>query len=638
MINKIFSVFIILVLAAQPLAYAQEDTLAAMPAMVPAAAGVAAANPDLESSKITLDIKGMDIVDVLKMLSSRSGMNIVVGKNVAGRVTLFLKDVPVEDAFEIILLSNELAFEKKGGIVNVMTQRDYELLYGQRFQDQKQALTVRPQYAKAADLARALNQIKTNLGRIVVDEGSNTLVMIDSPDTLKQMQDFINGADLPTQTRIFSLNYSTADKLSPKLQEVITKGVGSIKIDERSNKIAITDYPDRLNEIAKVIEAFDEKPLQVLIDAQIIEVKPSDQFQMGVNWEYFIKEKFDFKTNLPVTTQNILSIGAAAAGGAGAVLAAGQYKGIIDILRTVGEVNVLSSPRIMAVNNQEAKIHIGRRDAYITSTTSQSGTGTAITSQSVNFVDVGIQLRVTPSVSKDGFVTMKIKPEVSDAVPKLVKSQDQDTEIPIVSTSETETTVLVKDGVTIIIGGLAQDKKSKTVKKIPFLGDIPLLGAIFRSTDEKVEKDELVILLTPHIMSGEKSYVDFSEIPPVEGAVARMEKGKIITEKITPSPVSKQNPGGGEGSISAYYLSLLDKVNYSVSQNMPLNKLKGKVNLVFRVSADGSLVGEPTAAGDADPGLADCAVKAVKNASPFAPLPQELRKSEEDFRVSLEYK
>ena len=88
MINKIFSVFIILVLAAQPLAYAQEDTLAAMPAMVPAAAGVAAANPDLESSKITLDIKGMDIVDVLKMLSSRSGMNIVVGKNVAGRVTL----------------------------------------------------------------------------------------------------------------------------------------------------------------------------------------------------------------------------------------------------------------------------------------------------------------------------------------------------------------------------------------------------------------------------------------------------------------------------------------------------------------------------------------------------------------------
>ncbi|MDP2904945.1 MAG: TonB family protein [Candidatus Omnitrophota bacterium] len=629
--NKIFSILIILTLIAQPLAYAQENAPVVMP---PAAAPVI--NPDLASSKITLDIKGMDIIDVLKMLSSRSGMNIVVGKNVAGRVTLFLKDVPVEDAFEIILLSNELAFEKKGGIVNVMTQRDYELLYGQRFQDQKQAVTVRPQYAKAADLARALNQIKTNLGRVVVDEGSNTLVMIDSPDTLKQMQGFINGADLPIETRVFSLNYSTADKLSPKLQEVITKGVGSIKIDERSNKIAITDYPARLDEIAKVIEAFDERPLQVLIDAQIIEVKPSDQFQMGVNWEYFIKEKFDFKTNLPVTTQNILSIGAAAAGGAGAVLAAGQYKGIIDILRTVGEVNILSSPRIMAVNNQEAKIHIGRRDAYITSTTSQGGSGNTVTSQSVNFVDVGIQLRVTPSVSKDGFVTMKIKPEVSDAVPKLVKSQDQDTEIPIVSTSETETTVMVKDGVTIIIGGLAQDKKSKTVKKIPILGDIPLLGAIFRNTDEKVEKDELVILLTPHIMSGEKSYVDFSEIPPVEGAVARMEKGKIITEKIAPKALSNQN--SPEGSVSAYYLSLLDKVNRSVSQNIPPNKLKGKVKLIFRVSSDGSLVGQPTVAGQAQPGLDDCAVKAVKSASPFAPLPPELRKSEEDFRVTLEYK
>ena len=629
--NKIFSILIISVLIAQPLAYAQENA----PALVPAAAP--AVNPELESSKITLDIKGMDIIDVLKMLSSRSGMNIVVGKNVAGRVTLFLKDVPVEDAFEIILLSNELAYEKKGDIINVMTQRDYELLYGQRFQDQKQAVTVRPQYAKAADLARALNQIKTNLGRIVVDEGSNTLVMIDSPETLKQMQDFLNGADLPVETRVFSLNYSAADKLSPKLQEVITKGVGSIKIDERSNKIAITDYPDRLNEIAKVIEAFDEKPLQVLIDAQIIEVKPSDQFQMGVNWDYWIKEKFDIKTSLPLTAQKVLTIGAAASG---TPLAAGAYMGIIDMLRTVGEVNVLSSPRIMAVNNQEAKIHIGKRDAYITSTTSQSGTGTAITSQSVNFVDVGIQLRVTPTISKDGFVTMKIKPEVSDAESKPIISQDQTTDVPIVSTSETETTVMVRDGVTIIIGGLAQDKRTKSVKKIPFLGDIPLLGMIFRSTDDKVEKDELIILLTPHIISGEKSYVDFSEIPPIEGAVARMGKGKIITDKFSSSKQGQvlQALNPEEKNITGYYRALVEKISRGAGTAGQSASAKGQVTLSFAISAEGKLVGEPEVVGAADPALGASGIQAVKTAAPFPPLPQELRKSEEDFRVTLEYK
>lgn len=626
--NKLFSLLLMMIFMAHPCLLAQEG---AQTAPVP-------------QPKISLDIKGMDIVDVLKMLSARSGMNIVVGKNVAGRVTLFLKDVPVDDAFEIILLSNELAYEKKGGIINVMTQRDYELLYGQRFQDQKQAKVIKPQYAKAADLARALNQIKTNLGRIVVDEGSNTLVLIDAPQALQDMEDFLRKADLPIETKIFNLNYATADKLSTKLQEVLTKGIGSLRIDERSNKIAVTDYPEKLEEISNIISAFDEKPLQVLIDAQIIEVKPSDQFQMGINWEYFIKKNFDIKTVLPVSEQNVLSIGAAAgtiavAGAPAVALAAGQYKGIIDMLRTVGEVNVLSSPRIMALNNQEAKIHIGRRDAYITSTTSQGGTGTAITSQSVNFVDIGIQLRVTPTISKDGFVTMKIKPEVSDARPKLVKSQDQDTEIPIVSTSESETTVMVKDGVTIIIGGLAQDKKTKTVTKIPFLGDIPFLGMIFRSTDDKVEKDELIILLTPHIISGEKSYVDFSELPPKEGMVARMKKGRIITEKFSSSEQEQALYSlAPQGDVLAgYYRALVHKITRGAGSGQP-TPVKGQVTLSFTISAEGKLVGEPELLSADDPALGVSGVQAIKSAAPFDPLPQELRKPQETFSITLDYR
>jgi len=592
------------------------------------------------SSNLTLDIKGMDIVDVLKMLSARSGMNIVVGKNVAGRVTLFLKDVPVWEAFEIILLSNDLAYEKKGDIYNVMTQRDYELNTGQRYNDQKKVLTISPRYAKAADLARALNQLKTNMGRVVADEASNTLVLIDTPDVLKQMQDFLAKADVPIETRIFSLNYSSVDKLSPKLQEAITKGVGAIKIDERSNKIAVTDYPDKLEEIARIIEAFDVRPPQVLIDAQIIEVKPSDQFQMGVNWEYLIKKNFDIKTTLPLTTQNVLAVGAAAGpAGMASSIVAGQYKGIIDVLRTIGEVNILSSPRIMVINNQEARIHIGRRDAYITSTASQSGTGTTVTSQSVNFVDIGIQLHVTPTISSEEFVTMKIKPEVSDATPRLIKSQDQETEVPIVSTSESETTVMVKDGVTIIIGGLAQDKRTKTVKKIPLLGDIPLVGLIFRSTDDKVEKDELVILLTPHIISGEKSYVDFAQLPPEEGAVARMHKGRIVTDKFS---VSKQGEAirklGGEGNkVTEYYQALVDKINRFATGDGVAGK-KGDVVLGFRVSSQGSLVGDPEVVSTTNPALNIPAVKAVKSAAAFEPLPEEMGSSEQAFRVKLEYK
>ncbi|MBI5873936.1 MAG: hypothetical protein HZB36_07370 [Candidatus Omnitrophica bacterium] len=482
--------------------------------------------PAIEN-KISLDIKGMDIVDVLKMLATRSGLNIVIGKNVLGRVTLFLKDVDIWDAFEIILLANDLAYEKKGDIINVMAQRDYELQYGERYKDKKEAKVFHLEYAKAVNLSGALNQMKTSIGRIVVDEGSNTLVLIDGPESVKGMAEFIRNADLPLETRIFSLNYAQADKLSAKVQEVISKGVGSVRVDERTNKIIVKDYPAQLDEIEKVIEAFDEKTQQVLIDAQIIELKPSNKFEMGVDWEYWLRKNFKFKTDLPVGTTGRLLLGTVAAA---APNEKGEYKAILDMLRTIGDTKILSSPRIMALNNQEAKILVGTKDAYITSTTTQS-TSTATVSQSVNFVDVGIKLYVTPTINRDGFVTMKIKPEISSATRTDITSEGTITQIPIVTTSETETTVMVKDGVTIIIGGLRKDSREKTIKKIPFLGDIPFLGVFFKSVSDDLRKTDLIIFLTPHIISGENPLVDFSELKPKEGVRFKMLEGDIYSDK-----------------------------------------------------------------------------------------------------------
>ena len=620
-----------------------------------------------DQNKISLDIKGMDIVDVLKMLAARSGINIVVGKNVSGRVTLFLKDVNVWDAFEIVLLANDLAYEKKGEIINVMTQRDYELQYGQRYLDKKEAKVVQLKYAKAADLSRALNQIKTNIGRVVVDEGSNTIALIDTPDKIKEMDDFIRSTDLPIETRLFSLNYAQADKLQPKIQETLTKGVGYIRVDERTNKIAVTDYPAKLEEIANVISAFDEKTPQVLIDAQIIEIKPSDKFEMGVDWDFWIKNHFDIKAALPVGTANRLLLGTSSA----APSKKGEYKAILDLLRTIGDTKILSSPRIMALNNQEAKILVGTKDAYITSATSQAG-DTSVTSQTVNFVDVGIKLYVTPTINRDGFVTMKIKPEISSATRTDITSEGQITQIPIVTTSESETTVMVKDGVTIIIGGLRKDERLKTVKKIPLIGDIPLLGFFFRSTSDELKKTELVILLTPHIMSGESSYTDFSEIKPKEGAVLKMEKGSIVTEKFSEGlakeppkeelakqkfankePVKKESlkkepakkesvkeiakkESLTENDFTDYYKLVADKLKGSTLSSYPKGA-KGKVKLVFTLAKDGSLLDEPYVLEADDSVLIPFALRTIRSASPFPPFPKFLEKDKETFKISLYY-
>jgi TonB family protein len=587
---------------------------------------------DTKENRISLDIKGMDIVDVLKMISGRAGMNIVVGRNVTGRVTLFLKDVDIWGAFEIILLANDLAYERKGEIINVMTQRDYELIYGERFQDKKQAKIIQLKYAKAAELSRALNQLKTNIGRVIADEASNTIVLVDMPATVSAMEDFIRKTDLPLRTEVFSLNYAQADKLSAKIQEAITKGVGSLRIDERTNKIAVTDYPEKLAEISRVIAAFDEKAPQVRIEAQIVEISPEkEEFRMGVDWDAWIKKNFRMTNTMPLG--GITKISLALAAGNQTVGSKYDMRGVIDLLSTIGKTRILSSPSIVVVNNQEAKILVGKKDAYITSTTSQGASGNTVTAQSVNFVDVGIKLYVTPTINKDEFVTMKIKPEVSSAKMTDITSEGKITQVPIVTTSEAETTVTLKDGTTIMIAGLKKDQNDREIKKIPFLGDIPILGLPFRNYSGTTTKTELVVFITPHIVSGEeplayRSLTQDKEIANIQSLAEAEHKTKAAgTDKALPA----QN-------IEDYKKVVFEKITASsVSLAKKDKGLKGEVKVSFVVEASGRLKEEPAVISSSNQGLNAVAVTCVKKASPFPPFPDALKKENELFRVSLSY-
>lgn len=581
--------------------------------------------------KISLDIKGMDIVEVLKIFSSRADMNLVIGKNVAGKVTLFLKDVDIWDAFEIVLLSNDLAYERKGVIINIMTQRDYELLYGARYRDQKKVKIVQLKYAKAADLSRALSQIKTNIGKIVVDENSGTLALIDTPEKIKEMEDFIKQTDLPQETRVYSLNYSPVDKLSAKVQDAVTKGVGVVRVDERMNKLIVTDYQYKLDQIDKIIYAFDDKTPQVIIDAQIVEITPKDEFAMGVDWDYWLKKNVRLIDTLPaaaftdgITVPNTLAFGLAARGAATQVSGEGQYKAIVNALRVIGKTKILSSPRIMALNNQEAKILVGTKQAYITSTTSQSGTGSTVTSQSVNFVDVGIKLYVTPTINRDGFVTIKVRPEISSSITQNIISENQTTQVPIVTTSETETSIMVKDGTTILIAGLKKDQSKKEIRNIPIIGDIPLLGAFFRNKTEESTKSELVIFITPRIVSGEES-VEYSSLTNDQDIVRIQALAKAIDKHYV------ENPGD-------YKTILLNKINSESNKSAQNNKgLKGEVTVSFLLGHNGQLKGKPVILSSTNKALNESVLKVVNNAAPFPSFPEDLKKAEERFSVCIKY-
>ena len=425
----------------------------------------------------------------------------MTGKNVGGRVTLSLKDVSIRDVHDIIALSYELAYVVQNGVVHLMTEADYKRLFGSSFADQRRVKTLQLRYADAANVAAVLGNIKSSVGRVIADVKTRTVVLIDVPEMLEKMAAAAEGMDQATElhTQVFELGYGNAEEVKAEVEKALTPDLGTVRFDKRTNTLIATDRISQMNEIRQVIKAFDRKTREVIIEAKIIQVRLDDQFQMGVNWEALFENLKDLRIKQtfpivpPLASSLDLTLG---------TLADDGFTAVINLLQSVGTTNILSAPQIAVVENQEATILVGTREAFITSVVTQTQQA-ATTAEEITFIDVGVQLKVTPSINADGFVTMKIKPEVSSVTRTLTTAAGN--AIPIVETSTAETTVMVQDGITILIGGLMKDELVETVKKIPVLGDVPYLGSLFRSRDEKVVKSELVIFLTPKIISGKDS-------------------------------------------------------------------------------------------------------------------------------------
>ena len=624
---------------------------------------------------ISLDFKGMDVIDVLKLLAQRGSMNVAISKNVRGKVTMFLKDVSVHDAFDIILASNDLAYEKSGNILNVMTDKDYQRLYGQTFHDRRVIKTFELEHANAAEVSKVLVQIKSKIGKIVVDESVNAIIIMDSPSVIKESRAIISMLDKPLETRVFSLDYAKVDEIKPKIEEKLTKNIGFVQIDERTNKIIITDLASKMAKIELLINELDERTREVLIEAKILEITLNDEFRWGVNWDMVFKLAANFSGPvgiganfldtfagqiLPAQTGSI--IGSAIEIGS---LGNNDYHYLIQILETIGRTEVLSSPRIVVINNEEASILVGTNQPYATTGTT-IGDNISQTTQQVTYVDLGIKLFVTPTINNNGYITMKIKPEVSSQTGSVdIVSEEgtttRTTSIPIIQTSEAETTVMVKDGNTIVLAGLIEKREEKEESRIPILADIPFLGKMFKSeskgSDDNPERRELVIFITPHIISGDvqspevKEYLTTPEIgksnfvhpdkkrEPTRFAWQEPKEKKDRSHIKTRKIVRKNSVSYTQKmSRSSYYKLIRSRVLRLVKDNYPRSKLRGNVIVSFKVSPDGSLVGKPIILAPIDETLKMLAVMSVEDASPFPPFPRSMRQKTETFKLVITYK
>lgn len=447
-----------------------------------------------------LDLKNMDILDVFKIISQKSGLNIIAGQNVKGRVNVFLKDIDVEDALRIIVDAYDWAYIKENDVFKVMTKKKFEDIYGYQFGQDIKTKTVNLKNGRMDEIVKMLNQIKSNNGKILADAQSGVVILMDEAHKIDEMMNIVNEVDVAVKTQIFELSHIKASDLEGKINELLTPLVGTLRSDDRSNKMIVSDTQHKLNMISQVVSEFDQREREVLIEAKIIQIVLNDEFKMGVNWEAVVSNfhNLNLTSNFDVLNQTSkagrLSIG---------TLASDNYSAIVEALDIVGTTNILSNPRIAVINNEEAKILVGSTEPYVTTTTTTPSSGPTTTAESINFIEVGVKLYVTPTIHKDDFITMKIKPEVSSVVSTIVTSNNNT--IPVVETSEAETTVMVKDGVTIIIGGLIKEEKIETTKQIPLLGKVPVLGAVFRNRDQTASKTEIVILLTPQVITGDIS-------------------------------------------------------------------------------------------------------------------------------------
>jgi type II secretory pathway component GspD/PulD (secretin) len=307
------------------------------------------------------------------------------------------------------------------------------------------------------------------------------------------MMKLVKEVDVQRFTMVFELGLAKASDLSLKVEGMLTKNVGRVKFDGSSNKLIVTDTSAKIEEVRKVVNDIDQRGRQVLVEARIAQIALNDEHRMGVDWEAIVSDYHSLSLAGQSNPSDAKKRGTLSIG----TIADEDYSILIEALDTVGSVDILSTPSVTAINNKEARILVGPTQPYVTTATAAPSAGPSTTAESVNFIDVGVKLFVTPTVHADGFITMKIRPEVSSMTGSV--SPGASNAAPVVETSEAETTVHVKNGVTIVIGGLIKEEKTKMTKKVPILGDVPFLGMAFRSYSHDVKKTEIVIFLTPKV-------------------------------------------------------------------------------------------------------------------------------------------
>ena len=473
-------------------------------------------NPALTGENITLNVENEDIASVLKMLSLSRGVNIVAGPLVTGPVSVNLYDVPFEDALDAILGVAGFTHYTKDNVIYVTTEDARAKLPPEA--GNLVIRSFRINHAKPEEVVKTIEAFLSPAGKAILTPQERTIVVRDAPEYVSAIAELVAQQDLPARApsltvRSFRIDHAKPDELLATVEKLVSAN-GQAVLNAKEKTIVVQDAAEYVAMIAQVIAQQDAPARQVLIAAEILRVSRDDDLDLGVelrrNW--WDPDTVAFSRN-PGTgaftqgaglTQDLgtlneagggLLIGDLSSGNQG-LLWSGIWKDkeiFLTALATKGKVETLAAPEILALDGEEARMIIGDKLGYKTFSRADDGT----TFEKVEFLDVGTQLTVTPEIARDGLIRMKILPKVS--------SGQIGDGVPVENTTEVETTMLVRNGETIVIGGLISVRKERTRSQVPFLGDIPYLGLLFGHNVWIDAKTELVILITPHIVGPDRA-------------------------------------------------------------------------------------------------------------------------------------
>jgi type II secretory pathway component GspD/PulD (secretin) len=419
---------------------------------------------------ISIELRNASITDVISALAKLANVNVVTDSDVRGTITVRLIGVTFEDALRLVLEPNGLAYATVGP--NIIVGKREKLLRPVLRQYQVANL-------QAAQFASTyLGVIGLKKEQVVVDDGTNSLLVVGTVEEQAKVADLLARVDNSAErsvTRVIKLGYIDAavfvDLMGARLPDTVTKAA---KIDKATNSIILTASAGQMQMIDSLLAQVDIALPQIMIEAMVVEVPSQLTKNLGVAWQTTFPMTLNFTGGqYPCCAQVTIS--------SPAILAS------INAMTTENKAKLLANPRLAVRDGETAKMNIGDKIPF-----------QVINAQgvpSVVIIEAGVKLEITPRINADNFVTIKMHPEVSS-----IRTAPAPNVPPTISTREADSSLTVKDGTPIILAGLIRKDETRATVKVPLLGDIPIIGWLFKSESTDKTDNEVIFVITPHIL------------------------------------------------------------------------------------------------------------------------------------------